>query len=403
MLFRIIYILFLISSLAFGSIRLGPVSIRQLFTVIMFICCVNETKGFWMDTCTKCLFLFSLFFGLTSLYYDYFPDFIRFLVGFYIVAWIAMWATTITIKKKNVMDCVNTLVCVGVIDSLITILQCLGNKSALAIGVIFSPLEAESLMDSLVQGEIYNHSIMGIFGATSNGYFLMVATILSLTYIVKGNNCFKYFPFVICVIASFMCQQRGPFYINLLFILYFLYKYLQDVTPIKKMALFIAIIIFCAYSMLLFMDFSEQNNMRYSSLAFDGTGREGVYRYCREYLKNNLLFANLFEFRRLYHYSPHNLFYNMLIYGGLFGFFPICVALWIQVKTSLRAVWKSSVRTDIVKFVMAGALLAFTANSLIHNASIITGDVLLWVLWGTVRGLNTQQYQSEKVPLASVK
>lgn len=387
MLFRITYILFLVSSITLGSIYIGSFSCRQLLTIVMLICCLKESKGVWTDKCINYLFLFSVFFGITSFYYGHFSEFFKFFVGYYVVAWIAMWSTTITFKRNNSNDCVNTLVCIGLFDSVITILQSVGNEMALALGFVFAPEEAETLMDSVVQGELINNSIMGIFGAVSNGYYLLVASILSLIYVIKGRNVFRYLPFMLCFVASFMCQQRSPFFINILFTTFFIFKSQHHLTPIKKIIRSLIVVLVCAFFVSAFVDFAEHNNMRYFSLAMDDDGREDIYTNCREYLKDNILFANIFEYRRLYQYSPHNLLYNMLIYGGIFGFVPIFVALWIQVKTSLQAVWLFSIRENIVKFVSAGALLAFTANSLLHNASIITGDVLLWVLWGAVISL----------------
>ena len=388
MVFRIIYILFLISSLILGSQYFGSVSFRQLFAAIMMIYCLKETKGIWMDKSFKFFLLFSFFFGITSIFSGYLDEFIKVFIAYYLVAWVGLWATVITYKKNNVMDCIHTLVAIGVFDAVITIMQSFGNPIALAIGIVSVPEEVEQISASLVQGEFVSKAIMGIFGSVYNGYYLLVVSILSLLYIMKYKNIFRLAPFAICFIASFLCQQRSPFFINVLFLCYFLFKYLRHLKLSQKLILLVMTMLVSLFVLPRFIEFSEQNDMRYSTIGMDGTGREHIYQFAENYIGINLVTANIFDFRKILGYSPHMLLYNMMIYGGLLGFLCISVTLLIQLKKSVSTIWKPLSNKNAIKFLASGAFLAFTANSLTHNASIVTGDLLIWILWGVVFSSN---------------
>lgn len=384
MYYRIIYIFFLVSAVVFGSVYLGPISLRQMFALIMLILCLKETKNFWMDKSFKFFLLFSFFCGLTSLLYGYESDFLKMFIAYYIVAWIALWSTFITCKNGNTMDCIHTLVCIGFFDAVITIMQSFGNPIALGVGMMFAPEEVEKMSASIFQGDLINSAIMGIFGAVYNGYFLMLSSILSLIYIMKYKHVVRFVPFFICFLASFLCQQRSPFFINVLFLVFFLFKYIRHLSFSHKMILLVLSVLVFIYLFPMFVDYSNQNDMRYSSVGIDGTGREDIYKHAIKYIESNLFLANIFDFRNRFGYSPHMLFYNMIIYGGLGGFVCVVVALSIHIKASIIAIFKPLCVENLISFFSAGALLAFTANSFTHNASIVSGDMVIWTLWAVL-------------------
>ena len=384
MYFRIIYILFLVSSLVLGSIYIGSVSCRQLFTIIMLVFCLKETKKIWIDKCFKYFLIFSFFFGMTSFYHGYFSEFAKLFVAYYLVALVGFWATVIIYKKGYIMDCFHTIVALGVFDAFITTLQSFGNPLAMDVGLIFAPEEVEKMARSVMEGELVSMAIMGIFGAVYNGYYLLVASVIALLYVFKHKTLIKFIPFGICFIGSFLCQQRSPFFINCLFLSFFILKYFKSLSLSYKIVLFAVIILVISFLLPLFIKFSIQNDMRYSSIGLEGTGREEIYQFAETYILENLISANIFDFRQIYGYSPHMLIYNMLIYGGVLGFVFITISLILQLKKTILSVLKPLKKDNALLFFASGAFLAFTANSLTHNSSIVTGDLLIWVLWGCV-------------------
>lgn len=384
MAFRIVYILFLLSSLALGSIYIGPVTFRQLFALIMLIFCFKKTSRVLMDTSLKFFVVFSFIFGITSILHGFFSDYFRVLVGHYFVAIIGFWSTVIAYREGNVKDFFHAFVVLGMFNALITILQAFGNPLAMTISAFFSPIEVEKISESFIDGDFASFSLSGIFGATSNGYYLLVASIMSLFYIFNYKHILKFIPFAICFIGSFLCQQRTPFFVNCIFIVFFIIKIFNFLTAKYKVLLLIGVCISVVYLIPWFIEFSTQNDMRYSSLGSDSTGRDYIYQHAITYIDQNFVSANIFGFRKIYGFSPHMLIYNMFIYGGFLGFLCIAITLFIQLMKTIKVILMPLTKDNSLLFLASGAFLAFTANSITHNTSIVTGDVLVWVLWGYV-------------------
>ena len=384
MAFRIVYILFLLSSMTLGSIYIGPVTFRQLFALIMLILCFKKTSRVLMDTSLTFFVAFSFIFGITSILHGFFNDYFRFIVGHYFVAIIGFWSTVIAYREGNVKDFFHAFVVLVMFDALITILQAFGNPLAMTIGAFFSPIEVEQMSKSLIEGDFVSFSLSGIFGATTNGYYLLVASIMSLFYIFDYKHILKFVPFAICFIGSFFCQQRTPFFVNCIFIVFFIIKIFNSLTAKYKVLLLMGVCIGVVFLIPWFIEFSTQNDMRYLSLGTDSTGRDKIYQNAITYINQNYISANIFEFRRIYGHSPHMLIYNMFIYGGIFGFLCLAITLFIQIIKTIKVILTPLTKENSLLFLASGAFLAFTANSITHNTSIVTGDVLVWVLWGYV-------------------
>lgn len=384
MLFRAVYILFLVSSLILGSQYIGFLSYRQLLSIVMLVFCLKEYRGLWMEKSFRFFLGFVLFFCFTSVFSGFFSECIKVVVAYYLVAYIGLWSTVISVQKNNGMDCIHTIVAIGVIDAVVTILQSFGNPIALGVGLLFAPEEIENLMEKADQSEVLTVSISGIVGQVYNGYLLMTSSILSFLYIKKYKVLLKYIPFAICFIACFLCQQRFPFYVTILFVAFFLLQSFKQYSIGKKI-LFLIIVTFALCLIVpKFVEFSNYHDLRYSAIGSDGTGRVEIYQFALNYITQNFFTANIFEFRELCGFSPHNILFNGLIYGGIIGFCFLLVTFCVQLKKALGNVFASFNKNSYFIFFSSCAFLAFTANSLTHNASIITGDLLIWVLWGII-------------------
>lgn len=394
--FRIIYILFVISSLTLGSVYVGPLSMRHIFSLVMLFMCVKEERALWIDRSFRIFIVFFLCFAVSSFSYGYIEDFLKISVAYYAVAFIGLWATVIMCERYWSLSPIHTIIWLGVIDGIITILQAYSNPVAIVIGNYFCPEEVEMMTEKIISGEFASWSIMGVFGAVYNGYFLLVASILALFYVISYKSVFRLFPYVVCFVASFVCQQRFPFIINVCFLVYFLYKYLGLLSYGKKILLIVSIVAMVAYVLPMFVRFSMQNDMRYSTIGMEDTGRLIIYEEAKTYVSSHLLTANIFDFRAIYGASPHMLFYNMLIYSGIIGFVFLCSIVFIHIKKSIFALFNRLCYSNAAQFCFAGALLAFTCNSLTHNASFVSGDILYWMLWGGVLASNAMMTGVER-------
>ena len=386
--FRIVYTCFVVCSIFLGSLYIGPMTLRQITTAFMFVFCIKEQRNIWYEKSWIFYLLFLLIFGFSSLINGYGGQFLKELIGYYFVAFIGCWATVIIRKKYDISLFIYTIIIVGVFNAIITIFQAFGVPWALSIGYKMNLNEIESLSDKMIYGSVLSSSIPGLIGATSNGYFLLISSVLSTYLIIAKTSVLKYIPFIVCFIGSFMCQQRMAFFINVVFFTYFLINYFKNLDKWRKLLLIINIMLCCFYIIPNFLNFSEQNEMRYSTLGVDGTGRERIYDITKDYIDKHLINANIYHFRAINGFSPHILFYNMMIYGGVFGFIFVFVALVIHVNKSIKIIFKRFNRSTIIDILIAVSLLGFIANSLTHNTSIITGDVLYWMLWGGICMLN---------------
>lgn len=386
MFFCVIYILFVISSLLFGSIYIGPMSMRQYMTIVMIIMCVYNQKKIWIDRSWILFILFLICLGITSMIHNNISLYIHNLIGYYLVAYVGCWATVIIKNRYNINIFIYTILSIGIIDSIFTILQAYGNGYSLEIGYIFSPNDIEN-MDV---DEFASTSIPGIFGDVYNGYVLLVSTILSYIIIIKNQSIFKYIPFLICFLASFFAQQRFPFYINIVFLFIFIIKYIKLLSYTNKILYIIIVSILISFIIPYFISFSESHDMRYSVVGMDGGGREGLYHICKEYILQYPFSANIYHLRQLYGFSPHFLIYNMFIYGGFFGFIFLLGILVIHIRKVFNILKLNVSNMNIVNMTLAMALLGFIGNTLTHNSSFVTGDVLYWMIFG---GLSVPRYK----------
>ncbi len=341
--------------------------------------CIKESKKIWVEKTWVIYIMFVFWFGFNSCASGYSSNFLRQLIGFYLVAYIGSWSTHILIKKYNVKILIYTIIVLGIIDAVVTILQYYNNPVATAIGLFLVPHDAENLLSSIDRG--VNISIPGMFGFVNNGYFLLIAYVFSLYLIIKNKNWFKFLPLILLFLACFLSQQRSPFYISLLITVLFIFKYFKHLKGIKKNSLVLVTILVLVYIVPKIINFSVTNNLRYTSFGMEGTGREKIYQEAYNYILNNKLDANIYDYINKTGTLPHFLFFNMFIYGGLLGFIPIMIVFIIHFSTSIKIVLMKSIKHTVVNLIFALALLAFTGNSLTHNDSIVNASFLYWIIW----------------------
>ena len=139
-----------------------------------------------------------------------------------------------------------------------------------------------------------------------------------------------------------------------------------------------------AYFVRYAISFSEVAGMRYSTLVMDSTNRDYVYTAAFKYIADNPIFSNIYDFRQKNGFSPHNLFLNAYIYGGIGTFITILALLISQIKSVWHYFLGKLSLSNVALFIMICAYFACTFNGLTHNESIITGNTLIWCLWGGI-------------------
>jgi len=377
----------------YGGIHLAGTGMtpRHLAGLLLFIACVIKDRKIHLDKIWLLYFVFIFFFFLCTAINNHSSDFFQQLFSSFTIAYIAYWATIILVREGNLKVLLSLFVIVGLIDGVTTIFQALNITYYDTIMRLFLISFDEVYEEDMLRHSadaVIGFSIPGLFNSpVVNGYFLMTASIFSLTYQKDGLKPLHLIPFVVLIVSLFMAQQRSPFFLGVIFTIYIFVKIglskKKDLFRNFFVMLFLGVVAIFGLSYLI--RFSEANEMRYAD-AFSETGREGIYGFWGEYLLENIFFPDLYGAMKTNGHFPHNLFYNMLAYGGLFGFIALLVILFRQLSFTISNMLKKyNKKLEFV--ILACAFLAYIANSLTHNASIANGDSFYWILWAAVSTL----------------
>lgn len=372
------YPCFVISILLYGSTPvLGSVTGRQFFAIIILIQCLFIEKKIYWDKYLSLYLCFYFFFGVSCFIMGTMEYFIRNLLGYFTVSYISYYSTKICFKHYGYKPLLLTLIGVGLLDSIITVMQYY--NYGIAANVICTALKFNMDDEWEIRIESANDilsgiSIPGVFASpVENGLFLMICTIVSITLIMNRVNSIRrvllfLVIYVVFVFASFVCQQRAPFAAGAFFSICLLYK----ITKGYYRIIMIVMLSCFAYYFLYNMDLGRFED-------FDSMGsRTDIYKYSQDYINDNFFIGGIERFRNLYGFSPHNLIYNAIVYSGLFGGFFIFLLLFRQICLICQNIWLNPISLAAVfGFVYLGC----TFESLTHNVSIVTGTTIYWIIW----------------------
>lgn len=383
--YKIAYIVFLISIIFYTNFRVvGPFTLRHIMTIMMLVICIFEDKRVFMDKYFRWYLLFIFCFGFSSLITNYLSSFLKFFIAYYFVAYVAYWATMILIKKYNgTAVLVNTFVVLGLLNALATMGQFYGIGLFNQIPEIMRIDVSKGFLELTEEtDEFMGFALPGLFtGAVANGYFAMTATLLCLWYQKKGFGPIRLIPWGICMIGLYVTQQRAPFFITAALSLYILFKVMGKNTgggiPIIRLAFIVGVVVGVSY----FLAYTSSSEMRYTKGMQDRT-RITLIRETWNYLLSHPIFGGRFQSRSMGLRPPHNLFFNAWLYGGILGLLIIFGTTIKQVVLVAKQTIGKSFLDNYSKTIFGLAFLAYVANSMVHNQSIVTGDAVYWILFG---------------------
>lgn len=377
----------------YGGMHLGGTGMtpRHLAGLLLLIACVVKDRKIYLDKVWLLYFVFIFFFFLCTAINSHSSEFYQLLFSSFTIAYIACWATIILVREGNYKVLLSLFVVVGLIDGVTTIFQALNityyNTIMQLFMISFDEVYEEDMLRHSTD-EVIGFSIPGLFNsAVVNGYFLMTASILSLAYQKDGLKPLRLIPFVVLIVSLFMAQQRSPFFLGIIFTVFIFVKIglLRQKSLFRNVFVMLFLGIVAIFGLSYLIRFSEANDMRYVD-ALSETGREGIYGFWGQYLSENMFFPDLYGAMKTNGHFPHNLFYNMLAYGGIFGFMALLVILIRQLSFTISNMLKKN--SNKLEFVILScAFLAYIANSLTHNGSIVNGDSFYWILWAAVSTL----------------
>ncbi len=403
MLFKVLYVLFVVCQLLYGSYYIGDViTPRQLMTVVMFFACIIA-KGIKIDKYWWLYIVFILCFGMSSAYTGYSALFIRQLVGFFFVSFVAYCSTIIMVKKyESANVIIQTFVFIGIVDSVVTISQFynISLANTFVSFMHFEGVDERFLNIQAGQDVMHGTAIPGILGAVLNGYFLSFVSIISLFNKENKLALWNLLIWFIIIIGSYYVQERSGFFGGLVLSVFVMVKMLSCSSDkyraiVSPLLLLISIIILAVI-----LNNLTSSEMRYNS--FDMSNRIAIYSKAWDFFMQHPL-GGFYLCLNAIEFYPHNLFLNALIFGGWFGGLMIFVILGMQfIEIIPTFFYRIKEQENFALLLFGVAYTVFTINSFVHNLSIVTGDATIWILWGGFVALidrvrKTAEYQFQKV------
>lgn len=370
---------------------IGPFSLRVYMTIIMMVfLIIMSSKKQYLNPCPitksflKVYFLFILFGAIALIlngeYVEY--DFNKLLLANFLNCFVSYYAIDyfVTDKKKlrNLL-CVLTLLIV--FDSFVTVLQFAGNPVGNIIAAAFTTV-------SEVRSNIAEENPFLTFGANlPRGLFgyvftngTMIATLGALCfYLTAKREEYKSYLLVpmllFCLYASFVTQERAAFVLFLL-VSFFLF-YIGPSTKAMKIIAAI-VVLFLIVAVLPTLMFSE----KLGRFAISGNSSEeiriGIWTYCFSFIMDNLLLGGPVSYFKKTDAAPHNFFLFVFIHYGLIAGLLIS---YLYIKMLLQVIRNLLRRYSYETTILAGAVLIYSLLSLFHNASIATGDTIIFIIY----------------------
>lgn len=359
---------------------MAPVAFRHIISLIMLAVCVYE--GFRSDKYLYLYYVFIFFLGLSSIITGYSGYFINKLFGTYVPIITAYAATYILIGKKGGGTLLIWIfICIGFLDAIITIGQYYHLGFVDSIYNLLRLSTDEEFMDlSERRMTLEGYTIPGIMGDVNNGYFLSVVVLIAL-YNKKCNVLVRLVLWTVAIFASFLAQERSGFFMAVFFSAFIIMKNMYTVNKFWGIVISVLLILAGTYFSLSYMDLFSSSDMRFTK-GFDMGGRESLRATAWEYIMSNP-FGGFYEYNAIGYRHPHNFFVNAILYGGVFGGMAIIVLLIIQIIKIIPYLFKKATDENVQGAFLWGLVyINYSINSLVHNASIVSGVFLFFVWWG---------------------
>ncbi len=400
--FKGIYALFFIASVLYANLRFSGITPRHLMAMVMFIECVATDKRVFLDKYFKIYLFFIFCFGISSMLTGYLAPFMNNLIGAYFVAYVGYWATKILVKKYNSLDFfINLFVIVGLLDALVTIGQFLYIPFFVTMPDILHTRTDERFQELLEsERDLSGIAIPGLIGDdVYNGYFMMVTAILCLYYVRKGIGVLKLIPWLICMIASYMIQERAAFLLAIVLSVLTMNKIIFSRRSQIKMLQIVVFYLVVVVGIVYLTAFLIGGDSRFA-MGLEDDDRQYLWQKAWGFIEENFLFGGWYMMLDTKHIYPHNVLVNAWIYGGILGLIGIVVLLCKQMLQIIKICFLKMSAVGIANLLIGLSFAAFTLNSYYHNVSVVSGDIVVWMLWGAfilpetfLKRINSSQHQ----------
>ena len=270
-----------------------------------------------------------------------------------------------------------------VFDCLVSVLQYQGNPLGLgiALGLINDPEVQSEVFDRsaggvAAMGEIRTVGVF-IYSFVNGNYIALVGLMLLGLWESAKERKVKLIClclYALFVFASLITQSRTPFILLLLCSIFIVTKGLKRKAGILIVAGFIIMLAVVIPFVLESVDFGRLFNPD----NYENDPRQKIWDYCFEFIGNNLMWGGPVSFEKIYDKAPHNYFLGAFISSGLLGGL---MATYIYVRILHKSLPLFLGKHSMLVSSLAGAVLIYSAGSLFHNASVISGDTMFYIVY----------------------
>ena len=314
-------------------------------------------------------------------------EFGKYLLSNYLVCIVAYYASDrFLINEKSIRSSYYLLLIIVLITSVVSIFQFYYPTIGRAMSLTFINStqgieDINEVLDKTMESELGSSMIGGIFGYPfTNALMIGTCGLFSFALIKNDNNLLTKIFASICIvfafIGCFLTQERASFYMFFVFSVVFGYLLLARKSRVYKIrTLFIAfliVVVFLGY----FFTLSEMQLGRLVNFNFKEDTRTDIWNTAFDFVLEHLFLGGPAEYAKRFAIAPHNIFLYAFIYSGLIGGL---IVLFMYIKIiilSLRIFFPLRITLSTVA---AAALLSQSVYSLTHNASLITGDTIIFV------------------------
>lgn len=392
----VFYLLFLVFSTLLGAVYIGPFSVRVYTTIMMLSYLIftglrrKSFKMYHEQSFITQYIAFILLMGIAMIFNGDFEPFNypKYILAYHLVAITSFYATLHFVKTKEELNtALITIALIVAATSIVSIMQFRGDPIGWTISGFFGEM-TEHTEESL---EIFSDSLLG----SSLACGIMQRSFLNAMYI--SSCAFLMFPLImgrkpllkkviwgllLCcsIYACFAVQQRGAFYIMIAAMIFVSLVKFKFRTKIVAIVAIVAILISGALSNNVLSE-EAMGRLAVNNLSADEDIRGSIWANAETYILDNLMWGGVTTFKSLNHgYAAHNFIYNAFIYAGLLGGLVIILLFIRIVIRTVRPVLHPR-RSSNELFFVSLALLCYMAQGMVHNASLITGDLHVWTLF----------------------
>lgn len=352
------------------------------------------------------VYLFFIVFAAIALWsngeYSEF-DFNKWILANYLNCFVTYFAIDYFISSRKELRAMWIfLILIGSVNAIITILQFMGNPIGKGIAMAFTTVSAVKA-DILDEHGVNVNLLLGdglpigLFGHVfTNGTMLSVLGIL----LMGKNNINKKLInlawvglLLINVYASFATQERVAFFLLVLLIIYLVFSGSFS----RKIKVTSACIILIAVIFILPQLLLSESLGRLTSVSFEEDSRGDIWSYAFDFLKDNLMFGGPIAYSKKTEIAPHNFFLFVFIYYGLIAGIIISYMYILMTWQSIRTLLG---KKNILTRTFAAACCIYSAICLFHNASIATGDAIIFILYALMQKSITMEESSDILKLS---